>query len=246
MNKLYLCLVFAFLFLSSCKKSLFNFSEKKDKMEIIDPDFDYLSSKAKFKFNHDNKKVSATANFRLKKDSIIWASITPGLGLEVARVLINKDHIHILDKLNRQYYKYEYQELSEQFGFEVSYQLIQSVILGDLAIPYTNEKVEKAGDYFLYETKRGDYTFQNFIGAASQKLERVEVKDETSENTISVNYGEFIQVNEEIFPNEISAVVQYESTEKPNTEIDILYNKLIIENGPLVFPFSVPGKYGRK
>ena len=50
MNKLYLCLVFALIFLSSCKKNLFNFSEKKDKMEIIDPDFDYLSSKAKFKF----------------------------------------------------------------------------------------------------------------------------------------------------------------------------------------------------
>ena len=77
-------------------------------------------------------------------------------------------------------------------------------------------------------------------------MEKVHVTDDSTKNTISVNYGDFEMVDQEIFPNKISAVIDYESEVKPNTEIDISYNRLVIEQIPLSFPFNVPSRYGRK
>lgn len=245
MNKLIFVMVLSSI-LISCTKKPFLFTSKKDKLEIIDPSFEFLSSKAKFKFDHNDKKVSATANFRIQKDSVIWISITPGLGLEVARVLINRDKVLVLDKLNRNYHDYRFEELSEQYGFEFSFDFIQSVILGSVSVPYTNEKIDKTSSHYAFEVKKGDFLIQNFIGTHSMKLEKVSVTDDSSKNTISVNYGNFVLVDKEVFPNDIKAVINYGSEKKPNTEIDISYNKLTIEKIPLAFPFSVPSKYGRK
>lgn len=231
---------------SSCKRNSSLFLKTKEKLEISNPKFEYLSSKAKFKFEHDGNRIPATANFRIKKDSIIWASITPGLGLEVARILITREHVFVIDKLKKQYHEYGFRELSEQYGFDFSFDLIQSVILGNLSEPYRNQKIDKTSSYFSFEVIKGQYHFNNFIGTRSQKLERVEVSDDSTKNTILVNYGDFMMVDQEIFPQEISAVIDYESEDKPNTEIVISYNKLVIEQIPLSFPFNVPGRYGRK
>ena len=162
MNKVSLLIVLSIVLLASCKRQSLLSSDKKETLEIINPDFEYLTSKAKFKFEHNDKKVSATANFRIQKDSLIWLSITPGLGLEVARVLINRNQVFVLDKLNKKYYEYDFKELSKQYGFEFDFGLIQSVILGNLSEPYRNQNIEKSDKYFSFQTKKGPVSYQQF------------------------------------------------------------------------------------
>ena len=246
MNKLLFCALIGSLVFSSCKRTTSLFSGSKDKLVVEDPEFEYLSSKAKFKFEHDGKRTPATANFRIQKDSIIWISVTPGLGVEFARILIDRNNVKVLSKLDKKYFEYKFSDLSKQYGFDFNFDLIQSVILGNLAEPYGNQKVEKVENYFFYLAKTGQYNFKNFIGRESSKLERVVVSDDSTKNTISVNYGDFVMVDQEIFPNQISAVIDYEAQDKPNTGIEIFYSKLVIEQDPLSFPFSVPSRYVRK
>lgn len=245
MNKLIIFLMMGSLLLSSCNRKVGAIFAKKDKLEIVDPTFDYLSAKAKFKFDHDDKKVSATANFRIKKDSIIWISVS-GFGIEAARVLIDTANVYVVDRLNKQYYEYTFEELSKEYDFDFNFQMIQSVILGNLIEPYKKQKVQKLEKYFTYTASKGVYSFQNFIGAGSMKLEKVQVIDGSTKNTISVNYSDFILVDNQVFPNEISAIIDYDGSKKPNTEISISYNKMEIETSPLSFPYSVPSKYERK
>ncbi|GAB4239136.1 MAG: DUF4292 domain-containing protein [Ekhidna sp.] len=246
MSKQIFILLAGAILLSACNRKVGAiFSRKMDKLEIVDPSFEYMSSKARFKFDNDGKKVSATANFRIKKDSLIWISIS-GLGIEAARVLIDTSRVQIMDRLKRNYYEYTFEELSEEWDFDFNFKMIQSVILGNLVEPYKNQKVEKLENYFTYFASKGAYSFQNFIGFTTMKLEKIRVIDGNTNNTISVNYSDFILVNNQVFPNEIEAVIDYESSNKPNTEISISYNKMEIENTPLSFPYSVPGKYERK
>lgn len=247
MNKIILVCLVGLLGISSCNRKVGAiFGKKRDKLEIVDPQFDYLSAKAKFNFDDGKKSVAATANFRIKKDSLIWISFTPGLGIEVARVLITPDNVFILDKFNKQYYEYTFQELSIEYDFDFNFQMIQSVILGNLVEPYEKQRVEKMDNYFTYTASKGVYSYQNYIGAATMKLEKVQVFDEDTKNSISVNYSDFILVNGQIFPNEISAEIDYEAKNKPNTEVDISYSKMVIEDGPISFPYSVPSKYEKK
>ncbi len=247
MNKFILICLIAIVGLSSCNRKVGAiFGNKKDKLEVVDPEFEYLSAKAKFSFDDGKKSVSANANFRIKKDSLIWMSFSPGLGIEVARALITTENIFILDKLKKEYYEYSYQELSAKYDFDFNFQMIQSVILGNLVEPYQKQRVEKMDNYFMYTASKGVYSYQNYIGTSTMKLEKVQVFDEDTRNAISVNYSDFIFVNSQIFPNEISAVIDYEARNKPNTEVDISYSKMVIEDGPISFPYSVPSKYEKK
>ena len=246
MNKLLTTLIIASsVFLHSCNRKLSSAFAKKDKLEVIDPEFDYLSSKAKFKFDNEGKKVSATANFRIKKDSIIWISIS-GFGFEAARVFIDQENVRVLDRLKKQYYEYTFDQLSQQYDFDFNFKMVQSVLLGNLIEPYRKQKYQKTDSYYEYDDEQGDYLFRNFIGSSSMKLEKVNVIDESTKNTISVNYSNFIRVSNQVFPNEISAVIDYETADKPNTEIYISYNKMEIESSPLKFPYAVSSKYERK
>ena len=160
MNKLIFFSFLSILLLSACKRNRAFLSGTKEKLEIIDPEFEYLTSKAKFKFDHEDKKVSATANFRIRKDSIIWVSITPGLGLEAARVLVDRNRVLVLNKLDKEYYEYNFQELSEKYGFDFSFDMIQSVILGNLSEPYRDQSLEKNDGYLSYQSKKGQVQFQ--------------------------------------------------------------------------------------
>ncbi|MEQ9468649.1 MAG: DUF4292 domain-containing protein [Ekhidna sp.] len=246
MNKLILVCFAGMLTFTSCNRNVGAvFGKKKDKLEIVDPQFEYFSAKAKFRFDDGDKGISATANFRIKKDSIIWISIS-GFGVEGARVLIDTENVFILDKLKKHYYEYTFEELSEEYDFDFNFKMIQSVILGNLVEPYKKQRVEKKDNYFTYTASKGVYLFHNFIGASSMKLEKVKVFDEATRNTISVNYSDFILVDGQIFPNEILAVIDYEDDKKPNTEINISYNKMVIEDSPISFPYSVPNKYEKK
>jgi hypothetical protein len=245
MNKLIIGLLVGMLFLSSCNRNIADLFTKKEKLEVVNPEFEYMSAKAKFKFDHDGQRVSATANFRIQKDSIIWISIS-GFGLEAARVLIDTKNIYILDKLKRHYYEYSFEGLSKQLDFDLDFKLIQSVVLGNLVDPYNNQKVEKLDKYYSFKSAKGIYFFQNFIGTRTMKLEKMNISEADSKNTISVNYSDFNFVDQQVFPNEIQAIIDYEDLNKPNTEINISYNKIVIENEPINFPYSVPNKYERK
>ncbi|MFK7954261.1 MAG: DUF4292 domain-containing protein [Ekhidna sp.] len=245
MNKLISALLIGMLFLTSCNRKIGDLFSKKDKLEIVNPEFEYLSAKAKFKFDHDGKKVSASANFRVQKDSIIWISIS-SLGFEGARVLVNTENIYILDKLKRQYYEYSFDGLSKQLDFDLDFKLIQSVVLGNLVDPYDNQKIEKMENYYSFMSEKGVYFFQNFIGTRTMKLEKMNISEADTKNTISVNYSDFSFVDKQVFPSEIQAVIDYEDLSKSNTEINISYNKMVIADGPIRFPYSVPSKYERK
>ena len=247
MNKLIVFCLIGIIGLSSCNRKVGAiFGKKSDKLEVVDPEFEYMSAKAKFSYDDGKKSVSATANFRIKKDSLIWISVSPALGIEVARVLIDPEKVRILDKLNKHFYEYTFQELSIEYDFDFNFQMMQSVILGNLVEPYRKQRVEKMDNYFTYTASKGVYLYQNYIGTSSMKLEKVQVFDEGTKNTISVNYSDFILVNSQIFPNEISAVIDYDASNKPNTEVEISYSRMAIEDGPIGFPFSVPSKYERK
>lgn len=245
MNKLFTCVIICCIFLTSCNRKIGAVFTKKDKLEIINPDFKYLTSKAKFRFDDKGKKVTATANFRISKDSIIWISIS-GFGIEAARVFIDTSHVRVLDRLNKKYYEYTFEELSEEYNFDFTFKMVQSVLLGNLIEPYRNQVYKKHDRHYVYNDVQGDYSFQNFIGNGSMKLEKVNVLDMSTNNTISVNYSDFIRVESQIFPNEISAIIDYASADKANTEINILYSKMEIESSPLKFPYSVSNRYEKK
>ncbi|MEQ9305929.1 MAG: DUF4292 domain-containing protein [Marinoscillum sp.] len=240
-------LLLILVLLAGCNKKFSDiFDRNGNRLSVDDVEFQYLSAKAKIDFESKKNNLSGTANIRIQKDSIIWVSLSPGLGIEAARILITTDSVSILDKINKAYFAYDFKELSKNFDFDINYSLVESVIIGNLIYPYDRERVVKVASMFNYRQLHGNFLFDNSIGAKTMKLEKVEVKDTVTNNTISVNYGDFQLVDEEVFPFLINAVLKYKDKEKGETTVDIQYKQTNIEKKPLKFPFNVPQRYERK
>lgn len=225
----------------SCKDKLIRF----DKTLSVDyMTFDYLSAKAKIRYKDNSQSINAIANIRIKKDSVVWMSISK-LGIEGVRVMINKDSVFIMDKLGKRLMSQGFNELSEKYDFVIDYNLVESVVLGNLIYPYQKGKVAKSGDYLQYDQQLENFLFNNYIGANTKKLEKFTVEDVNTKNTISVNYSDFKAVSNEIFPFSIAASINYVEKSKNSINIDIGFSKAEIRSTPLSFPFKASSKYRR-
>ena len=71
-------------------------------------------------------------NVRLAKDSVIWMSISPALGVEAARILLTPDSVQVLSKLPgaRFVFQGNYTMLEEAIQAPVSFALVQDLIVG--------------------------------------------------------------------------------------------------------------------
>ena len=188
-NTIYLCLMI--LVFSACKKNIYDFSQQEaDELEIKEVEFEYLSAKMKVEYQDDKNDFKTSASLLMKKDSVIWFSMTKG-PLEVSRGMFTKDSLVILDKVNKQYSVYNFEELSKEVDFELDFGLIQSAVLGNLIFPYDKENISRQGDYYDYKKRKGRFVIDNYIGTNSMKIEKLIVQDMETQHTLQVDYKNF-------------------------------------------------------
>ncbi|MEQ8687775.1 MAG: DUF4292 domain-containing protein [Imperialibacter sp.] len=243
----------ALILFVSCNKKLayFDFLER-NKLDVQEINFDYFSTKTKINYTEGDNKINASANIRIRKDSIIWFSLTPALGIEAARGIITKDSLVVVDRLNKVYFVYTYASLSEKYNFNIDYQLLEAIFLGNPPRNIKeNERVVREADYAMVEQKEGEVTFNNYISTKTSKLEKLSIVDLPTTNTLNITYSDFQVVDEfHIFPFQslISLVYNKPGTaEAFNTQIEIEHNKAEVEDGKkMKFPFNIPQKYERK
>ena len=67
----------------------------------------------------------------MRKDSIIWFSISATIGIQIMKGIITKDQVQILDLFNKKYYKYSIAELGNKFGGDIGLRELQNLIIGN-------------------------------------------------------------------------------------------------------------------
>ena len=237
------------LVFSACKKNIYDFSQQEaDELEIKEVEFEYLSAKMKVEYQDDKNDFKTSASLLMKKDSVIWFSMTKG-PLEVSRGMFTIDSLVILDKVNKQYSVYNFEELSKEVDFELDFGLIQSAVLGNLIFPYDKENISETDLYYDYKKRDGRFVIDNFIGKNSMKIEKLVVQDMQTQHALQVDYKNFQQVEEQLLPYEVFSTFYYfsknTSTNK-KTIVNITFNKVTIEKKPLKFSFRIPQKYERR
>ena len=72
-------------------------------------------------------------NVRMRRDSAIWMSITPALGVEAARILLTEDSVRFLSKVpgNRFGYAGDYTAFDSLLGTEFTYDMFQHILMGE-------------------------------------------------------------------------------------------------------------------
>lgn len=248
MNKRILLLITIVLVFSACKKELFqlNFTEKK-KLNVSELNFEYFQGKSKIKYDDGIDNFNASANIRIKKDSIIWVSLSPGIGMEVVRAIIRQDSVFVIDRINKTFSALTFDSLESKFNIKLNFKMLQSLLLGNLIEErQKDDRITKNEGYFVLKQNIGNLFINNFINAKTMKIERVAVVEQPSLNTMEINYNDFQFVDQYLLPFESNLQLHYkeDNVESSNTpEVNISYNRISLDDKKMKFPFNVPNKY---
>ncbi len=168
------------LFLFSCKSTRHVIKEPIkeygadflfEKLKENEFKFDWISAKFKLDIVIDKKKNSLTGQLRMRKDSVLWVSFSPALGIEMARLLITTDSVKFINRINKTYFLGDYKLVNNFLDSNVDFDVLQSILLGNDLTYYEDGKFrddviqmdqqENMGLELLGERFGGRITFYN-------------------------------------------------------------------------------------
>ena len=219
----------------------------KSVLNIEEIDFDYFQGKARMILRDANKEREVKANIRIRKDSVIWMTFSV-IGVQGGKALINKDSITIVSTVDKEYYVFPYSELSKRFHFNIDFEVVQSAMLGNPIIPRSvQDEVQQESSMYLLKQEQANVDVVNYVNAASMKIEKVEMKEDESMNSLVINYSNFQPVGDKVFPFNGTINLFYKTLSGLlNTTIIFEYNKAEVGDRELRFPFNIPKRYERR
>ncbi|MEY4986636.1 MAG: hypothetical protein RL567_415 [Bacteroidota bacterium] len=222
-------------------------SNEQDSKEAADDlVFSFLKAKSRVAWKSGNNTDHYAVDIRVKKDSIIWVNISQS-GLTGATGLFSQDRVQFYQKISGEYYNLTYDSLSTMMGFRIDYRMLQSLIVGNQPFKKNNSRVIRENENIIIKQDSGRIMIDNMVGP-NRKLKKLLVRDEPSNNKLTLDFEEFTNLNQVIFPfsSQITLDVKNKEDKRVTTVIQIKYSKVELLDTPLDFPFRIPAKFLKK
>lgn len=144
-------------------------------------EFEWYAAKIATDMRDQSGKKGFKTNLRLRRDSAIWLSISPALGIEVFRILATQDSLKILDKVNNTYFIKHRDSLDSEMSRLLDFGRLQDLILGqamdmDLVSDYNGSKDEEG--YIL--TSKHPNTIRKAAGIRYNGRNAFDMQDTTA------------------------------------------------------------------
>jgi hypothetical protein len=255
------------LLLSSCKSTrpLMKAPLKEEGPEYLysrlkEKEFAFEWLSLKFDANYKQKRNSSDfkGQIRIRKDSLIWVSITPALGIELFRMVITNDSVKYVNRFNKEYFTGDYALVSRFLQINIDFDILQSLILGNdfqfyetnsfrASIDNQNYKLSTTGRRKIRkeaEDSNADaiILLQNiWLDPESFKIMKLDVKEYLKDNRkLTATYDDFQDMEGQLFPSTLHFDIMADDIIK----LKMTYSK-ITRDEPMTFPFSIPENYTR-
>ena len=216
--------------------------------EVYSKKIDYKTFSAKIKVEYEDakgKQPNITAYVRALKDSLIWISgYATIFNVEAFRILIKKDSVFVLDKINKEVKLRSIDYLQEVTEIPFDFETLQNLLIGNpifldenvISYKETDSKILLAtlGKYFkhLLTLNKTDHFLIH------SKLDDVNI---VRNRTADITYGDYVN------NNGVNFSTFREITVSEKNKLDVLLNFKQYEfNKELVIIFNIPANYTRK
>ncbi len=209
-------------------------------------DFKTFSAKVKVEYQDVNgKKPNITAYIRIQKDSLIWISgYATVFNVEAFRVLITKDSVFVMDKLNKEVQMRSLDYLQEVTQIPFDFKTLQDLLVGnpiffsDSVVSFkeneTSILLSTLGPHFKHL-----FTIQKSTGnLLHSKLDDINL---ARNRTADITYDEFEKSDTINFPTYREITV----SEKNKLDIQMNYKQYEF-NKELQITFTIPKNYKRR
>jgi hypothetical protein len=234
------------LLIASCKTQKVRKTTGK---ESLPSELEYTTfnvPKATFTFVQKQNSINVNGTVRIRKDSIIVLSIQPLLGVEVGRASITRHSVTVVDRINRRYFKADFDSLRKETGININYYAFQAIFTNALFIYDNPGQVQssafeevKVGELSLLQTDK-EGLIQEFNINNEKRVMSGRMFMNSEPFSIGWNYQNFNSLESGyFFPHLVKITV---SDGKEQHRMDVSYNKIELDK-KLNFNFPVPSSY---
>lgn len=244
MNRLFsgLLMLVAIGYLSGCAKKTIVY-EGDGKMEDYAPvysEYGYMDAKAKIVIEEESGKITrGTMSLRAKKDSVLWFTISPGMGMEAVRGFITQEKIQIKDRIGKEDVNLTFKEFETIYGLKLSLDLFQNLLWANP--PYSfdyKDRLVRVGKSFELTQVRDQVRYFSKIDVNHRKMSEMASTSLDDRGSLLASFSSFQDVNEQPFPAEVLYKLAYQlPAGGQNTIIHLEWTSINPNSGSLSFPF---------
>jgi hypothetical protein len=225
-----------------CAKRTLPIQDKEDMADFtpVAAQYGYLQGKAKIVLEEESGKVTrGTLHVRALKDSLLWFSLSPGLGVEAIRGLVSEDKIQLRDRVGSQDLNLSYAEFERRYGISLSLALFQNMIWANLPHSATFEdRLIRVGKKFELTQVRNKVRYFSKTDTRHGKVAELSVSSLEDKGAILASFPKFQDLNAQPFPAEaLYKVAIQDSDGQHHFRIYLNWSTLDPQASPLTFPF---------
>jgi hypothetical protein len=215
-------------------------------MEEFNPEyleFDYLSARARVVLEEPNGKTTrGTLNLRAKKDSVLWFSITPGLGIEAARGMITQDEIKFKDRINGESIDLSFEEFQQRYGIRLSLELFQNILFANIPHQFSyRDRLIRVGQVFELDQIRDQVQYHSTVSARHGKTMSLATSSDYMGGSLTATYPEFKDLENQPFAHRILLKMLFDHPDGNGTHqttVNLEVNRVELVDEPLTFPYN--------
>jgi hypothetical protein len=221
--------------------------------------FEWFSAKFSADYTENKKNTSFTGQVRIRRDSIIWISVSAPLGIEVLRICITNDSVKLINRIESTYFASDFQYLNRFMNRALDFDMLQAFITGNDFAFYEQERFQAFIDnmeYKLFTVERHKLkkylkeqepeivipVQQIWLDPGTFKITRIMIRELVDENRkFEAAYSEFTPAEGQLFHQKCLYDIQAVET---RIRVELVFSRISVDE-PNGFPFNVPDKYTR-
>ena len=189
-----------------------------------------LKGKVRVVLEKDNE-VSLGISIRVRKDSLIWASVTAPFGIELFRAVLTMDSVYYINHTNKTYFAKPIAHIFKIIKTDIAFNEIQEMIMANPKIVKKKYSFDKINDDFMLSTQDYTYTISNLYRIIQGVLI-------DKENSLIYTYSNFSFEND--FPEQLELIVKSASENDFNLKLN--YSKVVFDQQHKT-AFKIPSSY---
>lgn len=208
------------------------------KLEVDNLDFKQLKFKSDVDISSKSFNQGFPMTIQIEKDKVIWASVS--IMVEVARAKVTPDSLQILDRFNRKYYTGTWQDLRDAFQFDLSFEMLQALIVGNLIFNELPGDKKNIGDQVsVLLQERGNLSFETKVDNAFRKIFEVKGNNPKTQSELVLSFKSFIEKDKGMLPS----LIEMKLSGDKKLDLVIAHTKVDFYDEGLNFSFNVPAGY---
>lgn len=203
-----------------------------------------FSTKAKMHYEGGDKSIDFVANIRMKKDSIIWVSVTVAGIVQVARAIITPDSFKAILYTEKEAFTGPIEKVNNILPAGLDFYALQNVLLGNPALRNARTtSVANTTPNWVVRSETDNYIEQLLFDQSDSTLRSSQlVANGNANKSVSHLLSNFGLFNNLKIATDRRLTILNDSS---SMVVELNYSNIAIDN-ELTYPFSIPQNYTMK